>query len=229
MPRGIKRGAQISTPEQVAARLREMIISGRYAPGDRLPAERSLLSTLDVSRPALREGIHRLSSEGVLDVRLGSGTYVGEVDLPSLFAVRQQLEPLAARLAAEVASPEEKRRLEGQLEPLRNVLEDADRFAELDIAMHAKIAEMSANSILISVLANLAFMSRMSRRVTAPSDLVREDALDDMEKIVRAILDGQAKQAEKAMASHLRHVEVDASVTDGAPPPSIPPRPASRA
>jgi DNA-binding FadR family transcriptional regulator len=224
---GAKSSSQ-SAPEHVAQKLREMIIADGYAPGYRLPSERALLTMLDVSRPALREGIHRLSSEGVLDVRLGSGTYVGAVDLPALFEVRRQLEPLGSRLAAEVASAEERRELKAQLKPLRAALDDAELYGELDMAMHARIAEMSANPILISVLRNLAFMSRMSRRITAPSDLVREDAVRDMEEIVAAIVAREPKRAEKAMAAHLRHVETDAALPAPTglpkPPPPMPSR-----
>jgi DNA-binding FadR family transcriptional regulator len=227
MAAGTKDAPQFSAPEQVAARLREMIISDGYAPGHRLPSERSLLTMLDVSRPALREGIHRLSSEGVLDVRLGSGTYVGVVDLAALFVVRQQLEPLGSRLAAEVATAAERKALKAKLKPLRAALGDAELFGELDIQMHARIAEMSANSILISVLSNLAFMSRMSRRITSPSDLVREDALSDMEEIVDAIVKQDGKRAERAMATHIRHVEVDANVP-ASKTPQKPPLPAAK-
>lgn len=188
-----------------------MIVSGRYLPGDRLPPERALAATLGVSRPALREGLRRLTSEGVLEVRRGSGTYVGQVDLPALFAVRQRLEPLAAGLAAAMATDEERAQLGEMLVPLR-AADTPGEFGDLDLALHVRITQLSGNDILISLIESLTFLSRLSRRVTAPSEIVRRDALADMERIVAAILAADGPAAERAMARHLRRVQKDAHV-----------------
>ncbi|GAK31624.1 GntR family transcriptional regulator [Weissella oryzae SG25] len=58
--------------------IREAIDAGRWAPGDKIPAERELAEQFDVSRMTLRQAIMLLVEEGVLDRRVGSGTYVAE-------------------------------------------------------------------------------------------------------------------------------------------------------
>ncbi|MBF0246036.1 MAG: GntR family transcriptional regulator [Planctomycetes bacterium] len=67
-----------SRSERVLNHLREAILEGRYRPGDRLPTERALCKTLEVSRNTLRRAIERLSIDGTLEVRQGAGTFVRE-------------------------------------------------------------------------------------------------------------------------------------------------------
>ena len=59
--------------QQVADRLRELVESGEYKVGDRLPPERELAEMLDVSRPTVREALIALEVEGRVRMRVGSG------------------------------------------------------------------------------------------------------------------------------------------------------------
>src|SRR5207245_1507727 len=99
--------------------IRELIASGQWGPGTRLPREADLAAQLGLSRNSLREAVRALSLARVLEVRQGDGTYVsslepGELLEPTLFAthllrgstvlelfeVRRMLEPEAAATAA---------------------------------------------------------------------------------------------------------------------------------
>ena len=60
---------------------REALLSGRFRPGDRLPAERELAQQLGVGRPLLREAMRSLAMLGLLDIRHGSGAFVGKAKL----------------------------------------------------------------------------------------------------------------------------------------------------
>jgi DNA-binding GntR family transcriptional regulator len=62
--------------EEVAARIEELIISGKLAVGDKLPPERELARELRISRPTLREGIRALSAIGIVRVEHGKGSFV---------------------------------------------------------------------------------------------------------------------------------------------------------
>jgi GntR family transcriptional regulator, transcriptional repressor for pyruvate dehydrogenase complex len=208
-------GADVSQPslaEQIDRQLRLLILNGSYQPGEKLPAERPLAERLGVSRPALREAIRRLTSEGILEARRGSGTYVADVDLAALFQVRLRLEPLAAGLAATHARDEERQELVAMLQPVHDAGDDAGAFGSADLALHARIAQISGNPILLSLIESLTFLSEMSRKVTAVKPIVREDAIEDLETIVNAIGAGDAKLAERAMTRHLRRVQVDAAI-----------------
>ena len=61
---------------QIAERVRVLIAQGRFASGERLPAERDLALQLGVSRPSVREALIALEVEGLIEVRTGSGIYV---------------------------------------------------------------------------------------------------------------------------------------------------------
>src|SRR5690606_7812443 len=70
---------RVSAPRSVdlaAAQLREAILSGVYAPGDRLPPERELAETLGISRLTLRASLSHLEAEGLIRARQGSGVTV---------------------------------------------------------------------------------------------------------------------------------------------------------
>ena len=62
--------------QRLAASLMELLASGRYAIGDRLPAERELCVQYGVSRPAMREALISLEVLGFLEVRVGAGAFV---------------------------------------------------------------------------------------------------------------------------------------------------------
>ena len=95
--------------EQIAERLADDIRSGVLAPGERLPSERDLARTLEVSRASVREALASLALQGVVETRHGAGTFV--VGLPpsepphdaspsAVLEARLALEPAVARLAA---------------------------------------------------------------------------------------------------------------------------------
>src|SRR5262252_2485635 len=104
-------------------RIRELIVSGEWGPGSRLPREADLAAELGVSRNSLREAVRALSLVRILDVRQGDGTYVSSLEPNSLLdamsfllefhqddsvldilGVRRILEPAATALAAQKMS-----------------------------------------------------------------------------------------------------------------------------
>ena len=153
---------------QIADQIRTLIGSGAAAPGARLPAERDFARQLGVSRPSLREALIALEMEGLLDVRVGSGIYVAQVngraraadlgDASGPFEViraRRLIEGECAALAARHASP-------AQLRAIRkahaHMLKEAKRHhnpLEADRAFHVCIAEAAGNSALVLVVQTL--------------------------------------------------------------------------
>ena len=106
--------------------LRERILSGRLAPGDRVPISR-VARELGVSDIPAREGVKRLEADGLLEFATHKGAIVprmGRHEIEELFAIRAELEALAVRRAAEEITPE-------QLTELRRIL---DAMAEAEAA-----------------------------------------------------------------------------------------------
>ena len=99
---------QAKISEQVYEYLRSAIMTGRFAPGERLDLE-ELVGQLKVSKMPIKEAVARLASEGLLDIQARRGTYVSRVDardLAETFAVRRALELLAGELAVEHVTPQ---------------------------------------------------------------------------------------------------------------------------
>jgi hypothetical protein len=105
--------------DQAIVKIKELIISGEFTPGSKLPREQDLAKQLGLSRNSLREAVRALTLVGVLDARVGDGTYVTSLDsellltgmgfvgdllagptLLEVHQVRRILEPVATGLAA---------------------------------------------------------------------------------------------------------------------------------
>lgn len=113
----------VTVTEQVSQQICDMISSGHYNPGDKLPTQKQLEEMMGVSRPTLREAISRLISLGIIEARQGQGYFVKELTpdinilVPKLndndhktrdlFEARLFLEAVLCQLAAVFASDEE--------------------------------------------------------------------------------------------------------------------------
>src|SRR5882757_2311726 len=135
--------------------IRELIGSGEWGPGTRLPREADLAAQLGLSRNSLREAVRALSLARVLEVRQGDGTYVsslepGELLEPTLsathllrgrtvlelFEVRRMLEPEAAAMAALRVDQDTKEALRRELDRMYAAGDRADELVDADAAFH---------------------------------------------------------------------------------------------
>jgi DNA-binding FadR family transcriptional regulator len=145
--------------EQIAERLAADIRSGALAPGERLPSERDLARTLEVSRASVREALASLQLQGVVETRKGAGTFVAarapqSAELPhdaspsAVLEARLALEPAVARLAAARA----------QRDPTAENLLAAMEAEPVEIAVwnasdrlfHRQLAAMTGNPVLLA-------------------------------------------------------------------------------
>src|SRR5207244_13541143 len=147
--------------------IRELIASGEWGPGTRLPREADLARQLGLSRNSLREAVRALSLARVLEVRQGDGTYVssleaGELLEPTLsathllrgrtvlelFEVRRMLEPEAAAVAAQRADAEVIAGLRRELDRMIAAGDRADELVEPAAAFHDVLAAAPGHSRL---------------------------------------------------------------------------------
>ena len=212
--------------DEAILRIKEMIVTGRLAPGARLPREADLASQLGLSRNSLREAVRALSMINILDVKQGDGTYVTSLEPQVLLdtltfvvdfhrddsvleflRVRRILEPAAAAMAAQQID-------EAALAALRRVVDASSPDAEpeelfaLDAEFHRLIGVASGNSVLASLIEGLSGPTNRARvwrgrtEVGAQERTVREH---------RAILDALAAHApdvaHAAMVGHVAGVE----------------------
>lgn len=212
-------------PDQIAARLIDLITERRLKAGDRLPPERELAASMGVSRSSLREALRALAMLGVAEMRHGDGTYLTSLDpaalmrpvglvlalsdagLEQLFEARKLVEPGLAALAAERISDEAAEALCRCAEASAAALEDPEAFMWADIELHAQIARAASNAVLIRLLDSVAGMGIASRRRTGRLAAVRERSAHDHRKIAAAIAAHDAQAASAAMLRHLENVE----------------------
>lgn len=163
----IEKANRISLVDQVVAQIEELIESGAWPVGTRLPPEMELMERFEVSRNTLREAIRALVHSGLLQTRQGSGTHVcstsalgvaierrvSKSDLQETLEVRHALEREAARLAAVRRSDEDVRKLRSYLDNCRQAINDGDQegYAEADIQLHQAVAAAAHNRLLIEL------------------------------------------------------------------------------
>ena len=212
-------------PEEIASRLLELIRAQQLRPGDKLPAERSLAATMQVSRPVLREALRALAIMKVVEIRQGAGTYITALEpqqlvshldfvfskdtvaLAQVIETRRVVELGNVRLAATRIGPGGLARLDELLAGLRGALDDADRFSTLDIAFHDVISEAAGNFLLAQFMSIINTLGKVSRERTGASRAVRERALRDHSRIAAALRACDPDAAAAAMGTHLDHVE----------------------
>jgi DNA-binding GntR family transcriptional regulator len=138
---------------QAYRQLRDLIIRTDLRPGAPL-VEADLMKNLSVGRTPLRDALHHLAHEGLVEILPRRGTFVTEVtlsDLQQVFEVRSGLEDIVARLAVERCTPED---LEAVAE-LRVRVErnhgSTESDVELDAELHRLLLRMGRNPLLESL------------------------------------------------------------------------------
>ena len=198
---------------------KQLISEGTLAPGQRLPAEREMASTLNVSRGSLRQTLKMLEVMGVISQRVGDGTYLNNapailaepmeflvllhgISFEELIDARIIVEPELAARAAEHAKPEGVSLLRQSLRRMQSGSGERVDLIEEDLLFHRTIFEMSGNrvcrlmfSIVHELLHNL--MEITSRMV----DLDHTVKLHS--RIYNAIRKRDAAEARGRMVEHL--------------------------
>ncbi|MFI1974172.1 GntR family transcriptional regulator [Streptomyces wedmorensis] len=205
--------AHPSLRERVYVELRERIIEAEYPAGTRL-VEREIAEELRVSRVPVREAMQRLESEGFLSVQPRRGAVVadfGPRDAEHLFDVRENLEGLAARLAARHAAPAQLRDLERLLARARAAAE-AGRLRDtvsLNADFHRRIVELSGNPLLMDLMAPLdSRLRRLFRLTSARSD--GEPMCGAHERLYAAVRDRDEDGAEALARTHVADTRASA-------------------
>ena len=182
----------------------EAIDGGIFKPGDRL-VESDLAERFGVSRTPIREALQRLETQSLL-ARDGRSLIVATLDhnqMTELYAVRAELEALAARLAARHATGEEVRVLRDLVTEDRGLIGDSLALSSANRRFHKQIHLASHNRYLVQQLdlvhRTMALMATTSLAVKGRS----ETALDEHQAIVEAIEMRDEERAFLALKDHI--------------------------
>lgn len=216
----------MAVTDEAIERLKTMIISGQLRPGDRLPREADLATTLGLSRNSLREAVRALSLMRILDVRQGDGTYVSSLAPESLLEaltfvvefhhddsvlelleVRRILEPAATSRAAARMADEEFDEL-GELLARADDHSPVQDLVDVDTEFHRRIALGSGNAMLASMIESVAgptHRARVWRGLTQLGALTR--TLDEHQTILAALRRRDPELAAIRATVHISGVE----------------------
>lgn len=200
----IRRGESV---DQVVRSIREGILAGRFAQGQRLIA-RDLTDSLGFSRSTLREAFGHLASEGLVELIPNRGATVRRLsrrEIAELFQIRELLEGLSARLAAaQVAATRGKK-------PLQAVIAKIDPKTELrlfhaqNLLVHGTLLQLAGNQQLTQLMArlNVPFIMSQVRQSMQAEQIARSQR--EHIQILRAVAAGDPDRAEATMRAHLRN------------------------
>ncbi|MEO7060683.1 MAG: GntR family transcriptional regulator [Lapillicoccus sp.] len=195
----------VALRDQVLRELRLRIVDGFYSPGTRLTEER-LAIDFGVSRNPVREALRVAEADGLVTLSPRRGAVVATPDaetIGDLFTVRSSLEPVAARIAAERATPADVADLRRLLDDARAATEagDLSRVAELNSALHLRVVTIAGNrwlaSISTSLYLHVHWVFRVGAAVRAPH------SWQEHIRLVDAIEAGDGAAAEAAARLHV--------------------------
>jgi DNA-binding GntR family transcriptional regulator len=196
-----------SLGQHVFENLKQAIIRGEVAPGDRL-VESRLADALDISRTPVREAIHKLEREGLLR-RLPKGGFavmnLSREDIEETFGIRCVLESYAARLAAENYSAEELSPLEEKIREFQKFLDQGqlDELPRVNTEFHSLFYALSRSPKLIKMINDLRDQIFRFRRILLKKDKWAEASNEDHRKMLEAIRDRDVNRVERVVKQHI--------------------------
>jgi DNA-binding FadR family transcriptional regulator len=221
---------------QIAEQIRDLLASGQYPLGARLPPERDMAAQLKVSRTSVREAIIALELAGLVEVRIGSGIYVARV--PSvgqplfevgdvgpgafeLLKARRIVEGEVVAEAAESIEPDSLAALGQILDAMERTEPGSQAYDEGDRLFHIGIAEATHNGALTQTVRMYwdqrrgPMWRKLERHFQSPA--LRTALIGDHREILKALSEHSAVAARRAMHRHIRRVEREFAQNVGPP------------
>lgn len=215
--------------EEIVHQIKDMIARGELNPGDKLIPERELADRFQVGRSAVREAYRALEAIGVIEIRPGEGTFVRELDTKSLtdimslavitgkdthfelLELRKIIETEAAALAAVRRNKDNLKNMKYWLDKMHDDINNGNLGELSDLKFHYAITEAAKNSLLMRLMNSISETMKKELKVMreklyqTPGVPIR--LFQEHEVIYQAILEGDEKEARRAMMRHLLNTE----------------------
>ena len=197
------------------------IVNGTWKAGDRLPPERELCQQFGIARTSLREALKAMELVGMLDSRVGDGTFVcprseflsrpllwaftgtDHNELREIMEARAVIEENLAGFAAERSSDQDIERIKGAIDQMRDCIAAGSPILDADMSFHLAVAAAARNEVLQNAVQLLRNITRqwLFYKVQLPN--VAFSVLKRHETIYRAIVAHKPNAARSAMRRHL--------------------------
>ena len=210
--------------EEIADRIRVLILDGTLPANRPLPGERPLATRFGVSRGSIRDAFRLLETIGLLETRHGQGTFPRELDVNRLVAplasiltyrrdlreelldVRRMFEPAVARVAATRITEDDLADLQRILATQRRRLSSGVSAIVEDTAFHAVLARATRNRVVMSIMETLNDLLIESRKLTLKQKGRPERSLRGHEAVVAALRRRDPDAAARAMHTHVNQI-----------------------
>ncbi|WHH58034.1 FadR/GntR family transcriptional regulator [Petroclostridium sp. X23] len=215
---------KISITDLVVHNIKDLILSGKYKVGDKLPTEKQICTELNVGRSTVREAFRVLQAIGLIQMIKGRGAFVAKtkeddpdnivnwfvqhkVKLTDFIEVRMAIEPLAIKLCIERASQDEIKEIEEVYNAFEEAFQNYDsvKLALNDEAFHNTIIEMTHNQLLIMINKNIVEAFREYRNRSFSVSEIARNALVPHKSIVDAI---KARDVDKGVNEMIHHLNI---------------------
>lgn len=197
-----------SLHDQVANRVRDLIIEAVLEPGSRID-EAKLIRDLGVSRTPFREALRTLAAEGLVTIKPSKGAVIRRLtpeDVHSMLEVLSELEKLAGRLACKRATDDEVDDLVALHEHMMEHYAKRDRmpYYKLNQEFHSRLAALSGNEPLQEMQNNLQARLKRIRYIGNESPESWAGAVADHEHMITALRARDGEALGDAMWTHLQ-------------------------
>jgi len=218
--------------EEIADRIRVLMLDGTLPSGQALPGERLLAARFGVSRGSIRDAFRMLETMGLLETRHGQGTFPRELDVNRLVApiasiltyqkdlreelldVRRMFEPAVARAAAARVTDEDLADLQRIVDTQRRKLRTGGSTLIEDTAFHAVLARATRNRVVMRIMETLNDLLIESRKQTLKQRGRPERSIRGHEAVVAALRRRDPEAAARAMHTHIDQI-AEVMQTDG--------------
>ncbi|MCT4620877.1 MAG: GntR family transcriptional regulator [Marinisporobacter sp.] len=189
--------------------LREDILNGKYAEGEKL-GEAKLAEELGVSRTPVREALKQLELDGIVENKPNRGVVVlgiSKQDIEDIYTIRTAIEGIAARWAVERITEEELEELKESYELMEfyTFKNDIEKFAELNTKFHEVIYKATKSRHLEQVLKDFQYYMKKTRRKSLHVEGRIKESLKEHKVILDAFLNKDQEAAQKALTIHVEN------------------------
>ncbi len=214
--------------QEIVAQIKASIFEGRLTPGDRLPSEKELTEQFGVSRITVRDAMRVLESQGLVEIKVGSGggAFVASpssepvtqvltdmlrlqgITVRELVEARLVIETSIVTFAAERATCED-------LDAMRRAIDAArlaraageTRFTQTSVNFHIALARAAKNQVLFFTVSSFRTPFYETLDKLSPDDSMAEQAIEDHQKLLDAIAAHDTERARQVMRDHLSYFQ----------------------
>jgi DNA-binding GntR family transcriptional regulator len=198
-----------SLHDELAARLRDMIVDGELKPAQKVP-EAELCERFGVSRTPMREALKVLAAEGLINLLPNRGAVVAKItlqEIEELFPIMGALEALAGELACEKIDERTLAEILRLHETMVGHYKRGDwlRYSKLNRSIHEAIFAAAGNVSLSAFYQQLIFRIHSIRFVAKKSPMRWREAVEEHKQMMAALEQRDGKKLAKIMVVHLQH------------------------